>query len=520
MRIRTKLALEIIILVSLIGMVSFIALINTKQVQDTFVNLSDQTLPILDSLTQMRQSATQVTTRTMEILLLEEESKTAQGVELAEIEEELEIQFYQIEKAKSSFNQAYSQYSNLMDYHFPNQASNSNEIAEKWNDLIIVSNTMIKLKTSGASGNQILSLSEDFHQAQQNINNVIDLTVSQTAANVSDTRDFIDSLVSNTTLTIFITLNVFIAASLGIRYMILKSISNPLQKLRKTTHTIATGEFIKNNMKGDDEISDLARDIDSMSSELYKLNKTIVANERLSSIGNLASRLAHDLRNPLSVIKNSIEIMKVKLDPIMDEKTSHQMAMVGRAVARMTHQIDDVLDYVNVAELQMERHSLSTIIESSILNTAVPSHIHINLPKNSASIYCDAFKLEIVFSNMINNAIQAIDGEGSITFRIHDKDDYAIVEMEDSGPGIPESAMAKIFEPLFTTKQIGTGLGLASCKSIIEKHGGTIEVSNHPTTFTIMLPKTEKAQKTEFEEATEDTDAPKSTKLGVIRKNT
>lgn len=512
MRIRTKLALEIIILVSLIGMVSFIALINTKQVQDTFVNLSDQTLPILDSLTEMRQSATQVTSRTMEVLLLGDESKNAKGVELAEIEEELEIQFYEIEKAKSSFNKAYSKYSNLMDYHFPNQDSNADDIAEKWNDLIIISNTMINLKTNGVSGNKILSLSEDFHQSQQNINSVIDKTVSQTAANVSDTKEFIDSLVSNTTLTIFITLNVFIAASLGIRYVILKSISNPLQKLRKTTHTIAKGEFIKNNMQGDDEISELARDIDLMSSELEKLNKSIVATERLSSIGNLASRLAHDLRNPLSVIKNSIEIMNVKLDPIMDEKTSHQMARVGRAVARMTRQIDDVLDYVNVSELQFEQHSLSTVIESSVINTAIPSFVQVNLPKNSSSVYCDAFKLEIVFSNMVNNAIQAIDGEGVITFRIHDKDDYAVIEIEDSGPGIPESVKEKIFEPLFTTKQIGTGLGLASCKSIIEKHGGKISVSNNPTTFTITLPKTQKPLKSEFE-SINDENEPKIMKI-------
>jgi signal transduction histidine kinase len=188
--------------------------------------------------------------------------------------------------------------------------------------------------------------------------------------------------------------------------------------------------------------------------------------------------------------------MNVKLDPIMDEKTSLQMARVGRAVDRMTHQIDDVLDYVNVSDLQLEKHSLSTIIESSILNTNVPGFVDVILPKNSSTIVCDAYKLEIVFSNIINNSVQAFDGEeGKITISIENKPHESIVKITDSGPGIPENVLPKIFEPLFTTKQVGTGLGLASCQSIVQKHGGTITVENNPTTFIVRLPKTQDSDK-------------------------
>ena len=80
-----------------------------------------------------------------------------------------------------------------------------------------------------------------------------------------------------------------------------------------------------------------------MSTDLEKLNRKIITSERLSSIGSLASRLAHDLRNPLSVIKNSMEILKMRLNENMDEKVNLQLAMVGRAVSRMSHQIEDVL---------------------------------------------------------------------------------------------------------------------------------------------------------------------------------
>jgi len=489
MRIKTKLALEVIVLVSLIGMVSFIALINTKQVQDTFLDLSSETLPTLDALNDMRYATTQITSTTMEIVLIEDESRSVVGNEFLELEEDLEQNFFEIEQSKSRFNQAFSRYSALIAVNFPEQLAHTEKIAVSWNDLLSTANKMVRLKTAGASGTDILKLKNEFETAQILMNNALNDGTEIAASNIDSRQEFVESLVNNTTWTILISLNLFVAAALGIRYFILKSISNPLLKLRKTAHTIAKGEFIQSNFQGNDEISDLGRDIDKMSQDLKQLNNSIIQNERMSSIGNLASRLAHDLRNPLSVIKNSIELLNIKLDPIMDEKTSLQMARVGRAISRMSHQIDDVLDYVNVAELQLEAHSLSTIIESAVLNTNVPPYIKINSPKNSSTVICDAYKLEIAFSNIVNNAVQAINGDGEISFRVTDKEDEAIIEIEDSGPGIPETAIKKVFEPLFTTKHVGTGLGLASSRSILEKHGGTISVNNNPTTFTIHLPK-------------------------------
>ena len=96
----------------------------------------------------------------------------------------------------------------------------------------------------------------------------------------------------------------------------------------------------------------------------------------------------------------------------------------------------------------------------------------------------------LVCKNLFLNAIQAIGKqEGSITIRFKDEHKYNVIEIEDSGPGFPESQVSEIFEPLTTTKQTGTGLGLVSCKNIVENHGGTITAKNNPTTFTIRFPK-------------------------------
>ena len=113
----------------------------------------------------------------------------------------------------------------------------------------------------------------------------------------------------------------------------------------------------------------------------------------------------------------------------------------------------------------------------------------ITRPSNDASITCDTKQIEVVFSNILLNSVQAMENSGEIKIRITENDENVSIEIEDSGPGIPEDKIEQIFEPLFTTKSSGTGLGLVSSKNIVEQHNGTITVKNNPTNFEIKLPK-------------------------------
>jgi signal transduction histidine kinase len=117
----------------------------------------------------------------------------------------------------------------------------------------------------------------------------------------------------------------------------------------------------------------------------------------------------------------------------------------------------------------------------------MPDGIKVVLPQNDASILCDARQIEVAIQNLITNSIQATENNGTITVGITEKEGFVDIHIADTGPGIPDEVLPKVFEPLFTTKQTGTGLGLASVKRIIEQHNGTITVSNGPTTFTIRL---------------------------------
>ncbi len=214
----------------------------------------------------------------------------------------------------------------------------------------------------------------------------------------------------------------------------------------------------------------------------------LIKSQKMAIIGELTSRLAHDLRNPLSVIKTAHGIMKEK--PKMDVKQRLEYnARIDRALLRIIHLVNDVLGFVRITDLDLNEASVRSLIDSSIDSIDVPKHIEIIKPTDDFKINCDFRKLEAVFANLLTNSIQAIEKEGKIELRLRDNNDSIKLEIEDTGSGIPKSIMPKIFDPLFTTKSNGTGLGLAICKTIIEQHGGTITVKSNPTTFTIILPK-------------------------------
>ena len=225
-----------------------------------------------------------------------------------------------------------------------------------------------------------------------------------------------------------------------------------------------------------------------LSSEVEKKTRELIKSEKMASVGQLSSRLVHDLRNPLTVVKSTVELLKLG-NKKMDQKTSEKFERIERAFKKISYQIEDVLDFVRQSELHLKRQSISEIIETTISNMDIPSTIKIRIDTRKVVINCDSRKMEAVFTNIITNAIQASNEKGEIKIKTLDDGDFAIIKIEDSGPGITKSTMTNIFEPLFTTKETGTGLGLSICKSIIEQHGGSIEVSSPPTIFTIQLPK-------------------------------
>lgn len=250
-------------------------------------------------------------------------------------------------------------------------------------------------------------------------------------------------------------------------------------------------------VRSKDEIGSLCESFNAMSKDVKRkleLEKELVVtqkqvkDEKLLAVGELSSRIAHDLRNPLSTIRNACELLSMTRDA-QDDKSKRYLYLIQRSISRMSHQIDDVLDYVRTSPVDKKAESCLGVVRSVLDLNPLPENIKVVMPKQDSLIPFDAQKIEVVFTNILKNAAQAIgDREGTIQVDISQQSGFTVIEFADSGPGITEKDLPRIFDPLFTTKQEGTGLGLSSCKNIVEQHGGKIEILLNPTRFQVYLP--------------------------------
>ena len=225
-------------------------------------------------------------------------------------------------------------------------------------------------------------------------------------------------------------------------------------------------------------------------SKNISLTKNMLKKEKITVVGQLSSRFSHDIRNPLSNIRMAVELLQKNNKIVSNDYTKEKFQIISKNLDRISHQVDDVLDFIRTHPMEKTRGNLNSCLSESIGNMNIPKNVKINFPSNNLRANVDFFQIQIVFKNLINNAIQSIDNqEGSITIRFLENPTDTIIEIEDTGSGFHGIDPSEIFEPLTTTKLTGTGLGLVSCKQIIESHGGTISVKTKPTVFTISLPK-------------------------------
>lgn len=211
--------------------------------------------------------------------------------------------------------------------------------------------------------------------------------------------------------------------------------------------------------------------------------------EKLAVIGQLSSNIAHDIRNPLGTIKNAGVIIG-KENNNKNEVISRELTRINLSIRRISHQIEEVLNYVRTTPIMLKPHLINQALQEAIDTLDVPPNIQINLPHNDVMVSFDYEKMLVVFVNILLNAIQSIgEKDGYITISIVETSSDVIIDFENSGPNMPSEDLTHIFDTLFTTKLEGTGLGLSSCKNIVEQHKGDIQATTDPVIFSIRLPK-------------------------------
>lgn len=226
--------------------------------------------------------------------------------------------------------------------------------------------------------------------------------------------------------------------------------------------------------------------------QLRQTQEELVKSERLAAIGELAGMIGHDLRNPLTGIKNATYYLQKKGSLASETQVKEMLQTIDKCVNYSNKVINDLLDYSREIHVDPLECSLRQLMAEAFTILEVPSNVQVsnNLPDNPR-LTVDPDKIQRVFVNLTKNAIDALPNGGTIKVEGKIVTDNIKISFTDNGVGISNEILPKLFSPLFTTKAQGMGFGLAICKRIVEAHGGTISVSTirgKGTTFVLTLP--------------------------------
>jgi signal transduction histidine kinase len=247
--------------------------------------------------------------------------------------------------------------------------------------------------------------------------------------------------------------------------------------------------------------------------ELREAQDSLLRSEKLSVLGQMAGSVGHELRTPLSTISNAAYYLNMVLGK-PEEQIAEYLDIIRSQTRRAEKIIADLLDFARVKALNRQEVQLADVVELVLEKHAPPDAIQvaIDIPDDLPDVVADPLHIDQVLSNLVMNAYQAMPQGGTLTVgsthvaggsrqsavngRLHEGSSLptapcVLLTVQDSGSGIAPENIEKLFEPLFTTKSKGIGLGLAVCKNLVEANGGSIEVQSTPgqgSMFRVTLP--------------------------------
>ncbi|MGQ9630492.1 MAG: ATP-binding protein [bacterium] len=230
--------------------------------------------------------------------------------------------------------------------------------------------------------------------------------------------------------------------------------------------------------------------------EIRQLQRELAVRDRLAALGEMSAGIAHEIRNPLSGMRIFAEILRKRLISLGEEELTGHVETILREIRNLDDLISEFLLFARPLQMNLQRRNLKDIVDSA-LELFAPNLDEKNIKlildlKPDVVSMVDDDKLKRAILNLLINAAQAIDERGTITVGLREEGDKILVSVQDTGCGIEEELRDKIFNPFFTTKDRGAGLGLSLVHKIVEGHGGSIRVESRvgeESTFTIVLPK-------------------------------
>lgn len=274
----------------------------------------------------------------------------------------------------------------------------------------------------------------------------------------------------------------------------------PLRRLREGARRIAAGDYgSRISETGPAEVADLAREFNSMGRAIEERERDLVRSERLAAVGKMAAMITHEVRNPLSSIGLNTELLEDELgEGAASEEARSLCASIHREVDRLTAITEEYLAFSRLPKPKLAAEPINAIV------TALAGFVREDLAAKDVTLVTelapgepiaqiDPGQIRQCLINLVRNAADAVaaKGAGRVVLRTRVMHKRIEVDVEDDGIGIPPDALPKLFDPFFSTKEGGNGLGLALTQQILRDHGGELRVDSavgRGTTFTISVP--------------------------------
>lgn len=240
------------------------------------------------------------------------------------------------------------------------------------------------------------------------------------------------------------------------------------------------------------EIRALNEELQRSNRQLRETQAELIRKDRLAFLGEMSGIVAHEIRNPLTSIRGFAQRIARRAES--DPEVSGNAGVIVEEVDRLQRVLGDVLDFARRARARRKPTDIGQVIRETLQLLSYDSErleVRLDLDDSLPLVHADPEQMKQVFLNLFRNAVQAMEGQGTMTIRARAADKRVEIEVQDTGTGIPVSVQEKMFTPFFTTKPAGTGLGLSLVKSLIEDHRGGISVSSEVgkgATFRLCLP--------------------------------
>jgi signal transduction histidine kinase len=330
----------------------------------------------------------------------------------------------------------------------------------------------------------LANLLSTFHRLKSNLRG----RGNQIAAELSNNeRRAVDAAMALTGLGLFLA----VAAAL----LVLRTLW-PLRVLREHARQIAGGDYgRRTGVRSHDEIGDLAREFNAMAHAIEEREHKLIRSERLATVGRMAAHITHEIRNPLASVGLYLELLSDEIGE--NPEAGRLVKSLSNEVDRLSEITETYLRFVRLPKPKLEREDLGALASSVMeFSRGELSQAHIDLDLAIASglpeVAADESQIRQALLNLVRNAKEAMPQGGRLRVEVGTVDSgWVRLAVGDSGPGISPENLSKIFDPFFSTKEKGTGLGLALVQQIVSDHGGRIEVDLPPsggTTFVILLP--------------------------------